>query len=295
MKKTLIQLHVAVFLWGFTGPLGKLIALPSLSLVWYRIGLALIFLLLAIKIEKVKFSIPKKELKQYYFIGSIIALHWITFFASIKYANVSIALTCLSCSALFTAFIEPFIQQTKINKTEIALGLISIIGMYCIYNFKESYRLGFCLGILSAFLSSLFSTLNKKIISTSIPKVVMLHELFGGFLLLSIWLAINSFYFKQAFELPSFTDWIWLLILSFICTVIAFELSLKALKNISAFTQNLTVNLEPVYGILLSAFLFQENKQLGFLFYVGFTLILSSVVLQVINKKFLSTKRQELT
>ena len=283
MKAALLKLHFAVFLWGFTGVLGKAIQLNEGLLVWYRLLITVVtlFFLMLWKNEFKKITL--KTALKLSAIGCVVALHWVCFYGSIKYANVSIALICLSAAGVITALIEPIFTSKKIVVVEVLLGLIAIIGIYLIFHFDTKYRTGILIGFLSTILSVLFSVLNKKMVDLVLPKTMILFELSGGLLFLSLLMPLYLKHFPVINLLPTFQDWMWLIILSWICTIWAFDLSLQALKKISAFTQNLTLNLEPVYGIVLAFFVYQENKHLNFSFYIGFALIVLAVALQMLR------------
>ncbi len=281
MKNALIKLHVAVFLWGFTGVLGRLITLNEGLLVWYRIFITVVslYLLMHWRGELQKVSATQKW--QLFGIGSLIALHWCFFYGSIKYSNVSIALTCISSAGLFTAILEPCMTDKKINPVEIILGLVGIAGIYLIFHFDPQFKTGIVLGLICTVLSSVFSVLNKRQVQNTAPKTMMLYELGGGLLFLTVVMPFYLGVFSTKQYFPSFKDTTWLFILSWVCTILAMDLSLQALKKISAFTQSLTLNLEPVYGILLAFAIYHENKYLSEWFYLGFVLILASVLLQM--------------
>ncbi len=281
MKPALIKLHAAVFLWGFTGVLGRLISLDAALLVWYRLIITIITLYFLLRQKNQLQKLPFKQAVKLCGIGIIVALHWVGFYASIKYANVSIALVCLSSAGLFTALLEPLFSRTKISIRELLLGMIGIAGIYLIFHFDPHYKTGIIIGLLCTLMSVIFSILNKKVVAYVPPKTMMLYELSGGFITLTILLPFYLQYLPAAHLLPTFTDVLWLLLLSWVCTVLAMDLSLQALKNVSAFTQNLTLNLEPVYGILLAFAVYHENKDLSDYFYLGFALIILSVVLQM--------------
>ncbi|MCW3088833.1 MAG: EamA family transporter, partial [Sediminibacterium sp.] len=216
-------------------------------------------------------------------IGMIIALHWVCFYGSIKVANVSIGLVCFASVGLFTAILEPLMTPKKFSWAETGLGLISLLGICLIFHFDSRYRTGILLGIASALLGALFSVLNKKYVTVAAPQTLMLYELSGGLLLLTLLMPVYLQYFPAAYLVPTLADWGWLLVLSWLCTVLAMDLMLQALQKVSAFTQNLTLNLEPVYGILLAFVLFKENEKLDSSFYVGFGLIGLSVILQMLR------------
>ena len=283
MKKALIQLHIAVFLAGFTAILGKLITLNEGLLVWFRLLITVITLGAILYFKKQLLRIPFKDLLKIFGTGAIVAIHWVTFYGSVKYANVSVALVCFSASGFFTAFFEPLIIKRKISFSEVGLGLIAIAGIYIIFDFHPQYTLGIIFGIISAIGSSIFPIFNKKLLLTYSPKILTLYELGGGLLALTILVPFYLMQFKALYYFPSGSDWLWLLVLAWLCTVISFDLQLNALKKVSAFTASLTYNLEPVYGIILAFIFFKENENLNPAFYFGVALILLAVVLQMLR------------
>ena len=216
-------------------------------------------------------------------VGAIISLHWVTFYGSIKYSNVSVSVTCLSTIGFFTSFFEPLIMRRKVDFVEVFLGLLAIAGVYLIFNFYPEYKTGIMFGILSAMLACIFPILNKKLLSDFSPNTVTLYEMSGGFIALCFIIPFYLHFFPAAYYLPTISDWFWLILLAGICTVFAFNLSLNALKHITAFTTNLTYNFEPVYSIILAFIIFKENKFLGAGFYYGIALILLAVTLQMMR------------
>ena len=282
MKKALIQLHIAIFLAGFTAILGKLIGLNEGLIVWYRLLLTVLTLGLILFFRKQLERIPLKDALKICGVGFIVALHWVTFYGSIKYANASVALVCLSASGFFTAFFEPLIFRRRINATEVALGLVAIAGIYIIFDFHPQYKAGIIFGIISAIGSSLFPIFNKRLLTRFTPTTLTLYELGGGFLVLSLLVPFYLRQFPATYYLPTNWDWVWLFVLAWLCTVLCFDLQLNALKKVSAFTSTLTYNLEPVYGIVLAFLFFKENKTLNGHFYIGVALILLAVILQMV-------------
>ncbi len=281
MKNALIKLHIAVFLWGFTGVLGKLISLNEGLLVWYRMLITVVSLFILMAWKKELRKVDRKQTFQLFGIGALVALHWVFFYGSIKYSNVSIALTCLSAAGLFTALIEPIMTRRAFVPEELLLGLIAIAGIYLIFHFDPQYKTGIVLGMICTLLSCIFSILNKKQVEHTAPKTMMLYELSGGWLLLTLVMPFYLKIFPSDKLLPTPADAGWLLIMSWVCTILAMDLSLQALRKVSAFTQNLTLNLEPVYGIILAFIVYNEGKNLSNGFYLGFFLILLAVLLQV--------------
>lgn len=286
MKKAFFQLHLAVFLAGFTAILGKLITLNEGLLVWYRllITVATLFILFYIKKQFIKLAL--KDALKIFGVGAIVAIHWVTFYGSVKYANVSVALVCFSASGFFTAVLEPFILKRRIVFIELALGVLAIAGIYIIFDFHPQYKLGIAFGIISAIGSALFPIFNKDFIKKFTPQVVTLYELTGGLLALTLLIPLYLLQFPATYYLPTTSDWLWLLVLAWFCTVLSFNLQLTALKKISAFTVSLSYNLEPVYGIILAFIFYKENEELNYQFYIGVALILLSVILQMCRVYF---------
>lgn len=277
MKNALLKMHIAVFLWGFTGVLGRAIQLQEFPLVWYRTGITALIFIFILLFRKEFQRVQRKELLQFMGIGSIIAIHWVAFYGAIKYANASIALTCLSTAGIFTAILEPLLFKSKFNVRELFIGCIALVGMYSIYHFEINYALGIFLGVLASLLSAVFTMMNKKVIQQYPSRMVAFYEIGSGFLFLTLLLPIYLYYFPNTNFTPSAEDAIWLFILSLCCTVWAQSLALSALKKLSSFTTVLMVNLEPVYGILLAILIYKENKELGWGFFLGITLIACSV------------------
>ncbi|MEO7445566.1 MAG: DMT family transporter [Ferruginibacter sp.] len=284
MKKAFIQLHIAVFLAGFTAILGKLISLNEGLLVWYRLLLTVIVLGAWMVIRKQLTRIPWKDVLKITGVGLIIAIHWVTFYGSVKYANVSVALVCFSATGFFTALLEPWLLRTRMVWVELALGLLALSGIYVIFDFHPQYKTGILFGMVAALGSALFPIFNKQLVKRFTTETLTLYELAGGLVLLSLLLPVYLHFFPATGSfLPTASDWGWLLILAVLCTVVSFNLQLAALSKISAFTSNLTYNLEPVYGILLAFIFFQENKLLRPEFYAGLGLIILAIVLQMLR------------
>ncbi|MCB0707934.1 MAG: DMT family transporter [Chitinophagaceae bacterium] len=283
MKKALLQLQAAVFLAGFTAILGKLITLNEGLLVWFRLFITVVTLGAILVYKKQLMRIPFNDMLKIFGVGVIVALHWVTFYGSVKYANVSVALVCFSATGFFTALFEPVILKRKLSVVEILLGLLAILGIYIIFDFHPQYKLGIVFGLLSAVGSALFPIFNKKLLHTYSPKILTLYELGGGLLALTFIVPVYLIFFPAVYYAPTTTDWLWLLVLAWFCTVLSFDLQLNALKKISAFTANLTYNLEPVYGIIMAFIFFKENKNLHSQFYIGLLLIIFAVALQMMR------------
>ena len=294
MKKAFIQLHLAVFLAGFTAILGKLILLNEGLLVWYRLLLTVLILGSIMFVKKQLRPISLHDFLKISGTGLVIGLHWIAFYGSVKYANVSVALVCFSATGFFTALLEPILLKKKFVPAELLLGLLAIVGIYIIFDFHPQYKVGIIFGLISALGSAVFPVLNKQLLLRFSPKILTLYELGGGLIFLTFFVPLYLTQFPAAYYLPTLTDLAWLLILAVLCTIVSFDLQLNALKKISAFTANLTYNLEPVYGIILAFIFFKENRELHSGFYLGLALILLAIMLQMlrifrqVNKKNLS-------
>ena len=284
-------MHLAVFLWGFTGVLGRAITLQEYPLVWYRTMITATIFVIILFYRKEFIKITGRELLRFMGIGTIIAIHWVAFYGSIKYANASIALTCLATAGIFTAILEPIVLKIKFNVKELIIGFIALIGMYSIYHFEVQYAFGIMLGIFASILSAVFTILNKKIIHKYPSRLVAFYEIGSGFLFLTLLLPVYLYLQPNVSFVPIHYDWIWLLILSLCCTVWGQSLALSALKKLSSFTTVLMVNLEPVYGILLAMLIYHENKDLGIGFYLGILLIAFSVALHTLMM-YIEKKRE---
>lgn len=280
------QIHLSVFLWGFTAILGKLISIGSMHLVWYRMLIATIgFLMLKgmfTQLSKLKI----RDIITFLVIGSLVCIHWLCFYGAIKiYNNASIPLACMGTSALFTALIEPFVMKKSFEKREFLIGAFSFLGIYFIYKANPSegnaelsakYYLAIGVGLSGSFLASFFTTLNKKIGHRYESSVMSVMEIGSGWLFLTVLLLVAD---PGVFAIvPTGMDFIYLIILSIFCTTYPFLMSLEALKNISAFMANLSVNLEPVYGFILAGIIFKEHEQLNLYFYTGAFIIILSVM-----------------
>ena len=292
MKKALFQLHIAVFLAGFTGILGRLIALNEGLLVWYRMLITVASLAIILLIQKQLTRIDWQDLLKLIAVGTLVALHWATFYGSIKYANVSIALVTFSTIGFFTAILEPLILNRKFEFAEVSLGMLTIVGVYLIFNFNPDYKTGIVLGLISALLYVLFSIFNKKFVERLPVMTITFYELGGGWVILSLLMPFYLHIFPTRHLFPTWYDWIWLLLLALVCTVLVFRLQLNALARLSTFTNNLTYNLEPVYGIILAFIFFKENKYFDAGFYIGLSLIFAAVILQMIRIFNKQTKKK---
>jgi len=282
MKKAFFQLHVAVFLAGFTGILGRLITLNEGMIVWYRLLLTSVTMWILFGLRKKITRISRKDILRIGGVGLIAALHWVTFYGSIKYANVSVALVCFSSISFFTALLEPVILRKKMNWTELLLGMVTIAGIYIIFHFDTRYKTGIIIGLISAVLAAMFPIFNRQFLQRINVETMLAWQQTGGLLALSVLLPFYLHFFPVTHFLPGWANLGWLLVLSWLCSVIAFQFSSNALKRLSAFTVNLTYNLEPVYGILLAFMVYKESKDLSKWFYMGFGLIAVALIVHIV-------------
>lgn len=288
--KSYLHLHVIVFIWGFTAILGKLISLEALDLVWYRMLFASAIMTFVVVLTKEKVKVPFNVIIGFIVSGIIIAAHWLTFYQAIKVSNVSITLACLSTGAFFASILEPIFYKRKVIWYELLFGVIVVIGLGIIFNVETKYTTGIYLAVTSAFLSALFSVINGKYAKEYNPNIISLYELSSGVFFISIYLFFAGS-FTPAFFALSINDLIWLFLLSSICTAYAFSASVKVMKFLSPFTVMLTINLEPIYGIILALLIFDDTEEMTPLFYVGALLILITVIANGIVK---SKKKKQL-
>jgi drug/metabolite transporter (DMT)-like permease len=275
------QLQACVFLWGFTSILGKLIALPALALVLWRMAIATAILAVLPRVWRGLRGIGPRALGRHALAGSVIALHWFAFYASVKLANASVAVACLALGSVFAAIIEPWITGRPHERRELLLGVLAIPGvLLLIGGVPQGMQAGVAAGILAAALTATFASLNKRFLDPSAePASVSLLQLGLGTLFLAL-LGAVGFGVDSTFVAASGSDLAWLVVLAVACTIVPFLLWLRALRHVSAFTTHLSMNLEPVYAIVLAALLFGEHRQLTLQFYAGVAVILATVMLQ---------------
>lgn len=281
--KSYLHFHFIVFIWGFTAVLGALISLDAVPLVWYRMLLASGFIFLWIWWKKKNLKVSFKKLLVLISAGIVIALHWLTFFGAIKVSNVSITLALLSTGAFFTSILEPIFYRRRLVGYEVVFGLMVMAGLYIIFRVESEYYLGIALALASAFLAAVFTLINGKLVKHTAPSVISFYELLTGVAAISLYLAYRGFSTDsgEGFTLEFFTisamDWFYLLLLASLCTAYAFIASVAVMKELSPYTIMLTINLEPVYGILLAFLVFGDSEQMNPQFYYGAALILATV------------------
>jgi drug/metabolite transporter (DMT)-like permease len=279
-----IWLHITVVIFGLTGVLGKLISTDSYLLVWYRVGIAVICLLIYFWLTKYSLKVSKKELIRILLVGVVIAVHWVTFFEAIKQSNVSVALVCFSSSTLFTALIEPIYFKRRIKAYELIFGLLIIVGLYFIFSFEFKYLTGMILSVFSAALASWFTVLNGVLIKKTKAKIISFYELLGAFIIVSIYLLINSQGDISQFAVP-LADLKWLIILGTLCTAFAFIMSVEVMKKIAPYTVSISINMEPIYSIVLALLIWPESETMSYGFYMGTLIVIATIFLNALFKK----------
>jgi drug/metabolite transporter (DMT)-like permease len=286
--KHLLHLHIIVFIYGFTAILGRLITLDAVQLVWYRMLIAFLSLAILLLFNRKNLRLNNISVLKLIGVGFIVALHWVTFFHSIKISNISVALGCLATTTLFTSILEPLIVRRPLSRLEVKVGVVIIAGLYIIFQFEPNYLAGILTGILSAFLAGLFTVLNKKLIRHYNPVVISFYEMGGGFAAITIYMWASGV-FHSGIAMPTSGDWLYLLLLGIVCTAYAFMASVKVMETLSAYTVVLTVNLEPIYGIIMAYLIFGESEKMSSGFYVGTLIILMAVFLfPVLRRRFKS-------
>lgn len=288
-KKDYLHLHFIVLIWGFTAILGLLIDIPSVEVVFFRTLIAAIGLWILLKIWKKKIVLGSR--RDYLIIfgtGALIAAHWILFFLSARISNVSVCLAGMATCSLWTSLIEPISQKRKIKGFEVVLSVIAFIGIGIIFNVEFDYLSGLLIAVLSAFISAVFTVINGRLAKKYDPYVITYYEMIGACVSIVLFFPIYRWFFVQTIVLnPTALDVIYLSVLAIVCTVYAYSISVELMKRMSAFSINLVVNLEPVYGIILALFIFGASEEMSVGFYLGTLLILISVLLYpVLNKRY---------
>jgi len=289
--KNYLLLHFIVFIWGFTAILGALITLEAIPLVFFRMSLAVFFIFIFFIYKKKSFSLDKQGILKFLITGIIIASHWIFFFKAIKVSNVSVALVTMSTGAFFASLIEPILFKSKVKPLEIFLGLLVVIGLSIIFKFESRYQLGIIYALISAFLAALFSVLNGLFVKKYDANTISLYQLFFGSVFVAFYLFLSKGFTPTFFDLKTM-DWVYLAILSSVCTAYAFITSVKVMKFLSPYTVMLTINLEPIYAIILALFIFGDKEKMNPEFYFGAVIVFGVVLLNGIIKNKTTIKQE---
>lgn len=286
MKKSYLILHIAVLLAGFTGVFGKLISLSEIPLVWYRVLFSTIFLFLSLKIFKIEKLKSSKEAFNIGKIGLLITIHWIFFYASIKYSNISIGVVCYCLTSFFTAIFEPLLNKTKYKFIQLFLSALTLFGISLIFHFDASYQIGIILGIISSAFAALYTIYNERLVQKYDSQVINYYQMLSGTLGLTVLLPFYYYLFPNEQFIPNLKDSFYLILLALLCTVGLYVLFAESLKKLSAFTVNLSFNLEPIYAIIIAFLFFDEGRKVNISFYFGLAFVIISVILQsVISRK----------
>jgi len=285
LVKQYIHLHFIVVLLGFTAILGALITLPAAELVWFRMFFAFIGLWVYLLWRKIPFRLKWRDMLRLFGIGLVVALHWITFFHAIKVSNVSVTLGVFASATLFTSFLEPILQKRRIFWLEVFLGLLTVAGIYIIFQYEFRYIEGIIFSLISAFLNGLFAVFNRNISHRHHHTVISFYEMLGGFVFITMFFAFTGQLSFSSLNLSG-VDLFWLLVLALICTSYAFTAIVDIMKVLSAYTVMLAINLEPVYGIIMAFFIFPGAERMSGGFYLGASII----VLAVISHPYLKRK-----
>lgn len=278
--KDYLQLHFIVFLWGFTAVLGKLITIPSVEMVFYRTLLASTGMAVLILFMRGTFKIETADLIKLLATGLIVALHWLTFFASGRISNPSTSLVGFATCSFWAALIEPLVKGKKIHPLEIGLGLIVLVGLYIIFSFGFEYPMGLFLGIISGLTAALFSVINSKMITRVTAHTITLYEMVGATLGVLLFFPVYQQTWAENSTLqliPAAMDWVYIAIMALVCSVYAYSAAINLMKKVSVFFIQLALNVEPLYGIILALIVFGEQEVMGTNFYIGTLIILSAV------------------
>lgn len=284
-----LNLHLIVFIWGFTAVLGALISINADALVWYRMLLASVFLFLNILLQKKTFIVAPKVFLKLIFVGLLIALHWIFFFKAIHVSNVSITLAVFSLGAFFASLLEPLFYGRKILWYEVFFGIIIIAALSLILKVEMNYYEGMIYALISVILGVLFTLMNGKLIENNESEIITFYEFMAGVFFISIYFLLNNKFNADFFVLSS-SDWIYILILASVCTAYAFTASVKIMRQLSPYTVMLTTSLEPVYGIVLAYFIIGGKEKMSLEFYMGAFFIVLTVILNGVIKHYYRAK-----
>jgi len=280
MKNSYLLLHIAVILAGFTGIFGKLIALNEGILTWYRLIISAIILFALMQLRNIKSKICWKEKLHIAKIGMFISVHWIFFYASIKYSNISIGVICYCLTSFFTAVFKPIIDRSPFKYSELLLSALTLFGISLIFHLDSSFQLGIILGMISSAFAAIYTIYNERLVKKYNSLQINYFQMLGGSIGVGILVGLYLLFFPVPQIIPSPRDLVYLLLLSLFCTVALYVIFAEVLKKIPAFTVNLSFNLEPVYAIILALLFFDESKELNFSFYMGLLFIILSVGLQ---------------
>ncbi|MDN3694249.1 DMT family transporter [Chryseobacterium tructae] len=282
MKKSYLLLHLSVVLLGFSGIFGKLVTLNEGLITFYRVLFSSIILFFIVRVYKVNMKISLSEKLKIGRVGLLITVSWLLFYASIKYSNISIGVVCYCMASFFKAIFDPLVNRRKIKISELLLSGLTILGISLIFHFDSSYKIGIILGVISPAFASLYTICNQKLVRTYDSKLINYYQMISGTVVLGLLLPIYLHYFPEKSVIPSFKNTIYLFLLAGFCTVFIYITFTEILKKLSAFTVNLSLNLEPLYAIIIAFIFFNEGREVNLSFYIGLFFVMLSVVIQTV-------------
>jgi len=275
------KLHFIVFLWGFSAILGKLVSIPAVEMVIYRSLLAAMGIAIVILATKSTFRVTQKDLLKLTLIGFIVAIHWVAFFGSARVSNVSVSLVGFATNSLWAALLEPWFNRSRVKKFELLLGLVVLLGLYIVFSFDFQYKLGLFFGIVAGFTSALFSVFNSRMVRAIPAFTITFYEMSGAFFGLCVFLPLYKITWAENELLrlvPVPMDWVYIGLLAGVCSVYAYSTAVELMKKISVFLLQLSLNLEPIYGIIMAVIIFGDEEKMGLNFYIGTGIILMAVL-----------------
>jgi drug/metabolite transporter (DMT)-like permease len=276
--RQLLLLHVIVFLWGFTGILGKIIQLDALVLVWYRLLIAFVAIALYLGYRGQRIALHWKTIIRPIGVGFLVALHWITFYYAIQWSTASLGILCLATTTLHVVWLEKWIMGYPWEGKKIVLGFVVLIGVALATKGVAGNTLpALLIGLLSAFFAASFSVSNAYLVKHHPAAVLSFIELVAGWVLVSLYFLFFP-HASYSFSI-SWIDAFGLLFLGIVCTAFAFIAAVKVVNHLGAFTVSLTINLEPIYTMVFAIFLLEEHKTLGIGFYLCTALIVGVLFL----------------
>jgi drug/metabolite transporter (DMT)-like permease len=278
--KDYVNLHILVFLWGFTAILGKLVTIPAVEMVFFRTLLSAIGMGALMIIRKEKFGVSNNDLFKLFLTGIIVGAHWLFFFVAIEISNPSTALVGFATCSLWAALLEPIVKGRKVQFIEVMLGVVVVIGLYIIFTFDFKYPMGLLLGILSGVTVAMFGVINSLLVRRISSTAITFYEMSGACLSIAVFMPLYGIEYVN----PSLLDWLWIAILALVCTVYAYAIAIELMKRLSVFFIQLSLNLEPVYGIILALIIFGESEVMGWTFYLGTLIILGAVLMYPVLK-----------
>lgn len=287
------KLHFIVFLWGFSAILGKLVSIPAVEMIFFRAIFAALGMGLVMLFARDNFRVDRADLIKLILIGFVVALHWLAFFGAARVSNVSVSLVGFATNSLWAALLEPWFNKTRLKKYELVLGLVVLLGLYIIFSFDFQYKLGLIIGVLAGFTSALFSVFNSKMVKRISPRSITFYNMIGVFLGTGLFLPVYQATMAIGHELqllPPLMDLLYIAVLAGVCSVYAYTVAVELMKRVSVFMIQLTLNLEPVYGIIMAVIIFGQKEKMSFNFYIGTLIIMGAVATYpLLKKKFEKT------